>query len=171
VSLQWRTLHQQLLEGTSSDGLALVLDYGYPANRLFNPRGRADGSLSCYRGHRLSRDPLQDPGHQDITSHVNLDDLRLAAVAADWAEIGWWPLAEFLVRAGIDEVMHEHGVGEEADLNADTVIERQEIKRLLDPDGMGSDLKMLVQARGAMIDAAREILGLRIADCGLKVEG
>ena len=29
--------------------------------------------------------------------------------------------------------------------------ERQEIKRLLDPEGMGSDLKMLVQAKGAMI--------------------
>ena len=35
--------------------------------------------------------------------------------------------------------------------------QRQEIKRLLDPDGMGSDLKMLVQGRGELADAAAEI--------------
>jgi SAM-dependent MidA family methyltransferase len=162
LSLDWRTAHRSLLDQVSGNGLALVLDYGYPAHRLFDPRGRSGGSLSCYRGHRLSRDPLEDPGHTDITSHVNLDDLRSAAAGADWAEIGWWPLAEFLVKAGIDEEMHDRGVGIEAELNANTVTERQEIKRLLDPDGMGSDLKMLIQARGVMLDAARGLF--RVGD-------
>jgi SAM-dependent MidA family methyltransferase len=48
----------------------------------------------------------------------------------------------------------------EADLDATTVAERQEVKRLLDPEGMGSDLKMLVQAKGVMIDAAGKALSL-----------
>ena len=48
----------------------------------------------------------------------------------------------------------------DADLDAATVTARQEVKRLLDPEGMGSDLKMLVQARGQMIDVARRVLSL-----------
>jgi SAM-dependent MidA family methyltransferase len=38
------------------------------------------------------------------------------------------------------------------------VAERQEVKRLLDPDGMGSDLKVLVQGVGGLADAAAEDL-------------
>jgi SAM-dependent MidA family methyltransferase len=160
LSLEWQSGHRDLLRRLPGDAAVLVLEYGYPASRLFNARGRAGGSLSCYRGHRLSRDPLIDPGEWDITAHVNIGDLRSAAAVEGWAEIGWWPLAEFLVRAGIEGAMHRLGVGEEAELTADTVTHRQEIKRLLDPDGMGSDLRMLVQARGAMLDALRKVLKL-----------
>ena len=46
----------------------------------------------------------------------------------------------------------------EADLDSETIAARQEIKRLLDPEGMGSDLKMLVQAKGEMIAAAESVL-------------
>ena len=48
----------------------------------------------------------------------------------------------------------------EAELDAATVSARQEIKRLLDPEGMGSDLKMLVQAKGDMVEVARKVLSL-----------
>ena len=34
------------------------------------------------------------------------------------------------------------------------------MKRLLDPEGMGSDLKMLVQAKGEMVDIAQSVLSL-----------
>ena len=158
LSLEWRTAQRDLLTRFPGGGLALVLEYGYPAARLYNPRGRGGGSLSCYRDHRLSRDPLVEPGLFDITAHVNVDDLRTAASEAGWAEVGWWPLAEFLGRAGIANEVSERGVGEEAELTADVITERQEIKRLLDPDGMGSDLRMLVQGRGEMGEFAREVL-------------
>jgi SAM-dependent MidA family methyltransferase len=46
----------------------------------------------------------------------------------------------------------------EAALDAATVTARQEVKRLLDPEGMGSDLKVLIQAKGKMIDVAKSIL-------------
>jgi TRAP-type C4-dicarboxylate transport system substrate-binding protein len=82
--------------------------------------------------------------------------------ATGWTEIGLWPLAEFLLRAGLAAELEERGLGPDAELDAATFGTRQELKRLLDPDGMGSDLKMLVQARGALIDAARSALRLEL---------
>jgi SAM-dependent MidA family methyltransferase len=152
--------HLNLLGAAGGDGLCLVLDYGYEARRLYDPRGRRGGSLSTFHRHELGRDPLASPGEVDLTAHVNWDDLRAAANAASWLELGLFPLADFLVRAGIAEELEERGLGMDADLDAATVTARQEVKRLLDPEGMGSDLKMLVQARGQMIDVARRVLSL-----------
>ncbi len=162
ANLESEPFHNQLLSAAGDDGLALILDYGYPAQRLYNSRGRAGGSLVAYREHRLVTDLLADPGLQDLTAHVNWDDLRRAAVGAGWREIGLWPLAEFLVRAGLAAEVASEGLGMEADLDAHTVTERQEIKRLLDPDGMGSDLKMLVQGRGSLADIAEGLLAEQV---------
>jgi len=149
--------HRAML-GSAVDGIVMVLDYGYHAVRLFDPRGRRHGSLVSYRRHRVGRDLLESPGEQDLTAHVNWDDLRLAAKSCGWDEIALMPLAEFLVRAGIGGRVDEAGFGMEADLDAETVTARQEIKQLLDPDGMGSDLKMLIQGRGELAEIVREIL-------------
>ncbi len=153
-------LHRGLLENLGEDGLCLVLDYGYEAKRLYDPRGRRGGSLTTFRCHQLGRDPFAAPGKTDLTAHVNWDDLRNAGESAGWTEVGLWPLAEFLVRAGIENDLAELGLGMEADLDAATITARQEIKRLLDPEGMGSDLKMLVQARGRMVEAAEAVFML-----------
>jgi len=152
--------HRDLLDSVGDDGLCLVLDYGYESSRLYQPRGRRGGSLSTFHRHELGRDPLVRPGEIDLTAHVNWDDLRNAATASGWQEIGLWPLAEFLVRSGIAEELEDRGLGMEAALDAATVIARQEVKRLLDPEGMGSDLKMLVQAKGEMVEVARSALAL-----------
>jgi SAM-dependent MidA family methyltransferase len=56
--------------------------------------------------------------------------------------------------------MERAGLGMEAELDARTVSERQEIKRLLDPEGMGSDLKALVQATPDVADTVAELLPL-----------
>lgn len=148
--LRAQDLHRRHLQWAGEDALMLTLDYGYEARRLYDARGRGQGSLACYRRHQLTRDPLESPGEQDITAHVNWDDLRVAARAGGWREISLWPLAEFLVRAGLAEVVECFDLGIEAPMDARTIRERQEIKRLLDPEGMGSDLKILIQGRGAM---------------------
>jgi len=159
ANLAAESTHRDLLNAAGTDGLCLVLDYGYETRRLYDPRGRRGGSLSTFQRHELGRDPLRTPGEVDLTAHVNWDDLRGAAASAGWGEIGLWPLAEFLVRAGIAEELEERGLGMDADLDAATITARQEIKRLLDPEGMGSDLKMLVQAKGEMVDVAKKLLG------------
>jgi SAM-dependent MidA family methyltransferase len=160
VNLDALGLHRALLQLAGGQGMALVLDYGYPAARLYDARGRRGGSLACYRTHLLGRDPLERPGEQDITAHVNWDDLRSVARGTGWEETGLWQLAEFMVRAGIGDLMKDAGVGGRADLTVEVVAERQEVKRLLDPDGMGSDLKMLVQACGPMVEIAASALQL-----------
>jgi SAM-dependent MidA family methyltransferase len=153
-------MHRLLLSAAGDCGLCLVLDYGYEARRLYDPRGRGGGSLTTFHRHRLGRDPLESPGEVDLTAHVNWDDLRFAAKAVEWAEIGLWPLAEFLVRAGLEDELEKRGLGMEADLDAATITTRQEIKRLVDPEGMGSDLKVLIQAKGEMVDVAQSVLSL-----------
>ncbi len=160
LSLEAAPLHRSLLGATPPPAVAVILDYGYPAARLYDPRGRRSGSLACYRGHRLSRDPLQAPGKQDITAHVNWDDLRLAAAEAGWEEVALLPLAELMVRGGLAELVEAAGLGMERDLDAESVRQRQELKRLLDPDGMGTDLRALVQATPHARAAALAVLGL-----------
>lgn len=160
LNLEAGPLHRELLRWAGVEGVVVVLDYGYPARRLYDPRGRKRGSLATFRGHRMGRDPLEAPGEQDLTAHVNWDDLRRAAADEGWEEVGLWPLAELLVRGGLGELVAEAGLGLEAELDAATVTARQELKRLLDPQGMGTDLKVLVQAAPAAAAAAREALAL-----------
>lgn len=148
--LSARAYHKRHIRWAGDDALMLVLDYGYEARRLYDARGRGQGSLACYHRHQVSRDPFESPGEQDITAHVNWDDIRGGAQEEGWEEIGLWPLAEFLVRAGLEDVAERFDLGMEAPMNSRTIRERQEIKRLLDPEGMGSDLKMLIQGRGFM---------------------
>jgi len=145
ANLRAEDLHRNHLEWAGARATALILDYGYDARRLYNPRGRMEGSLSCFFRHELSRNPLSRPGGQDIIAHVNWDDLRRAAETAGWVEQSLMPLALFLFHSGIGEIAGELGLGMDAELDADTISERQELKRLLDPEGMGSDLKVLVQ--------------------------
>jgi SAM-dependent MidA family methyltransferase len=156
------TLHRTVLRCAAGAGLSLVLDYGYEARRLYDPRGRRGGSLATFAGHRVGRDPLETPGEIDLTAHVNWDDLRQAAKAEGWTELGLWPLAELLVRAGLAAELEARGLGMEAELDAATLSARQEVKRLLDPDGMGSDLKVLAQARGELVDAAASVLSFEL---------
>jgi len=156
------TVHRRLLAAVGEQGLALVLDYGYETRRLYDARGRRGGSLATFHRHRVGRDPLETPGEVDLTAHVNWDDLRNAAEAEGWVEVGLWPLAEFLVRAGIEQELADRGLGMEAELDADTVTARQEVKRLLDPEGMGSDLKVLVQAKGEMVETAKSVLSFEL---------
>jgi SAM-dependent MidA family methyltransferase len=152
------TLHRLMLRAAAGPGLCLVLDYGYEARRLYDPRGRRGGSLTTFAGHRIGRDALETPGEIDLTAHVNWDDLRHAGAAEGWTELGLWPLAELLVRAGLAAELEARNLGMEAELDAATVSARQEIKRLLDPEGMGSDLKMLVQAKGDLVETASSVL-------------
>lgn len=146
------------LEWAGDNAVDLVLDYGYGAARLYNHRGKAQGSLVCYSRHELARDPLQRPGECDITAHVNWDDLRRSARSAGWCELGCYQLAELLVRAGLATVLQRYGLGEEVEIDSDTYAVRQEVKRLLDPDGMGADLKALIHGQGALAQALAEIL-------------
>ncbi len=61
----------------------MIIDYGHDAATLYSA-SHATGTLTTYRGHAAERREegpgwLLEPGERDITSHVNLTGIALAA--------------------------------------------------------------------------------------------
>lgn len=135
VSLEWEPLYRRLARSLE-EGLVVTCDYGFETAALFDPRVRRHGTLACYRGHRVHRDPFRSPGGQDITAHVDLAALREAGEAEGLVTLGLLRQAAYLTSAGIfDEIAASPGSASDA-------------QRLLDGEGMGEEIRVLVQGRG-----------------------
>jgi len=154
---QVRALHGEHLRWCGEDGLALVLDYGYPAHRLYNARARRAGTLVGYRRHELVTDVLDQPGSTDITAHVNFDDLVRAGGDAGWESLDLEPLGKFLALHGALDFLPT-AKGRQGPLSAREWVELAAAKRLLSPAGMGSDLKVLAQGRGKVWAAYQQLV-------------
>ena len=142
-----QAIHAEHLAWCGRNALVLLVDYGYAARQLYNPRGRRGGSLVGYRDHRPVADVLADPGEIDLTAHVNFDDLDLAAADLGWERGGAQPLGRFLALHGALELL-PGGAGRETPLEPREWAEVAAARRLLSPAGMGTDLKALLQGRG-----------------------
>jgi SAM-dependent MidA family methyltransferase len=142
-------LHAQHLAWCGKNALAFIVDYGHPARKLYNPRGRRHGSLVGYRGHTMVENVLSQPGATDLTAHVNLDDLQHAAAAVGWDRGMVRALGSFLAMHGAVEHLPA-GVAAGAPLTPSEWAELGAAKRLLLPSGMGADLKVLAQGRGVL---------------------
>lgn len=101
-----------------SQGLALILDYGYPAEALFS---RSQGTLLTYYRHTLGSDPLVRLGEQDISCHVDFTTLATSAHRAGLQVIGVTSQRAFLGKLGI----------------ASLTDDRRAVSTLCDPDGLG----------------------------------
>lgn len=151
IRLQARWFHQQVLRWAGDDAVVFVLDYGYPARSLYNPRARRGGSLVGYRQQRPVTDLLSLPGQVDITAHVNWDDLLLAGKSRGFDAKPLEPLGLFLTRWGLLEISRPQG--------GKTL--PWEVRAMVHPAGMGSDLKVLVQGKGALWECWQELDGQR----------
>jgi SAM-dependent MidA family methyltransferase len=115
-------------------GLLLLIDYGHPATRLYEP---SRGSLlRAYVGHRVYDDPFRNVGRQDLTAHVDLTAVRRAALAAGLAELGTTTQAEFLAGLGIADRLVALQAGGQPELGA-YLEARAAVVRLLDPSATG----------------------------------
>jgi SAM-dependent MidA family methyltransferase len=118
-------------------GRVVVIDYASTTGDLACRPWRS--WLRTYRGHDKGTHPLVDPGSQDITSEVAVD--QLAAVREPDALRSQ---RQFLLFHGIDELVEEgRRVWSErahvADLAALTARSRvREAEALLEPDGLGA---------------------------------
>jgi len=163
VRLLTRPLHARHLAWLGLQGLLLVLDYGHPANRLYDPRSRRLGTLVGYRGHRVVYDVLREPGECDITAHVNFDDLVAVATEKGWESEPPQPLGLFLAQTGAFEHLPPAvALGEP--LAPEDWAELAAAKRVLSPSGMGADLKVLAQGRGRVWGAYRALATPPLAD-------
>ncbi len=133
----WAPLYGRLAAALHR-GLLVTFDYGYERERLLDPRIRRHGTLACYRKHRVHRDALSALGEQDLTAHVDFTALREAGEAAGLETVAFSRQALWLTALGLFE-----DLGPDADL-----ARRQEAAALLDPEGMGDQIRVLVQARG-----------------------
>src|SRR5262249_44093177 len=93
-------------------GLALILDYGYPAEAFY---ARPQGTLLTYYRHTLGSDPLVRMGEQDISVNVDFTTLASAAHAAGLTVIGVTSQRAFLRNLGIGarapQLMDPSGLG------------------------------------------------------------
>jgi SAM-dependent MidA family methyltransferase len=116
-------------------GVVLVIDYGHPAAELYGPT-RTAGTLLAYSGHRVHDDWALAVGRQDLTAQVDFSALDRAARAAGLVPIGLTSQAEFLVGAGMDELLEAIRSDPTTTLE-DWLAVRSAVARLLDPRAMG----------------------------------
>ena len=69
------------LAGLLGEGLLLLFDYGYPRAQLYDRR-RLGGTLMTFRRHAPGEDPYAYAGEQDITCHIDIDQVREAVEGA-----------------------------------------------------------------------------------------
>ena len=151
VSLDWASLYAAICRIVPR-GLIVTFDYGFPQETLFRSRLRRYGTAAAYAGQRVSRDLLADPGRQDLTAHINFTDLIRTGEAAGFTTLFFERQAKFLLSLGITE--HElfkpidEVQAESLAAGVELLDRRDEARRLVLPDGIGEEIRVLVQGRG-----------------------
>ncbi len=147
VAPGWGPLYGELARRLGR-GLLVTCDYGFERERLFDPRVRRHGTLACYTRQRVHRNPFVQVGEQDLTAHVDFTTLIRAGEAAGLTTVALTRQALWLTACGLFEELQGAGVAT-----------RHGAMALLDGEGMGEEIRVLVQARG--IDAG-EVLDLKV---------
>jgi SAM-dependent MidA family methyltransferase len=151
VSLEWGALYDDICRFVNR-GLIVTFDYGLPQSKLFRGRLRRFGTAAAYAKQRVSRDLLINPGQQDLTAHINFDDLRRTGEGQVFASLFFDIQAKFLLALGATEHELFTPIGEVSIESANEGLallqHRDDAKRLILPDGIGADIRVLVQERG-----------------------
>jgi NADH dehydrogenase [ubiquinone] 1 alpha subcomplex assembly factor 7 len=112
-------------------GISLIIDYGHE-------RSAPGDTLQALHGHRFAH-PLDNPGEQDLTAHVDFEGIRHAARKAGAAVTDVVPLGEWLRRLGIDA--RAEALARSNPERADEV--RAALTRLIARDQMGDLFKVI----------------------------
>jgi SAM-dependent MidA family methyltransferase len=136
------------LSAVLTAGLVLLIDYGFPAREFYHPQ-RATGTLMCHYRHRAHPDPLALVGLQDITAHVDFTAVADAAHAAGLQVAGFTTQGNFLLGAGLVNMLGEAGDDARAHLTLTA-----QVKKLTLPTEMGELFKVLALTRGLHIPLA-----------------
>jgi SAM-dependent MidA family methyltransferase len=127
-------------------GLLVTCDYGYDRGRLLDARVRRHGTLACYTRQRVHRNPFVKVGEQDLTAHVDLTALMRAGEEAGLTTVKLTRQALWLAACGLF-----------ADLADAGPTERRAAMALLDGEGMGEDIRVLVQTRDVRVDGLFDV--------------
>jgi SAM-dependent MidA family methyltransferase len=142
-------------------GYILTIDYGYPANRFYNPR-RSQGTLQCYYQHHRHNDPYIYLGQQDITAHIDFTALERWGERCGLDNMGFTQQGLFLMALGLGDRIAKLPYKEQP--LAETLRRRDGLHQLLDPMGLGG-FGVLVQSKGLTeTEAAQPLKGFVIPD-------
>jgi len=125
---------------TLEQGVALLIDYGYPRHEYYHP-DRSGGTLVCHYRHRAHFDPFVWPGLTDLSSFVDFTAVADGAVDAGLDVLGFSSQAGFLLSLGIQDML------ESASDERDRLRLSGEIKRLTLPAEMGEKFKVMALGR------------------------
>lgn len=126
----------QGLGGELTEGVVIVLDYGREGAALRDPASRMAGTALAYQGHRATTDLLSEPGSRDLTAHVDLTLLRVAAQMGGLRHMASTTQAKFLATAGVDGEVARTRTGPAATLEGAIAL-RSALAQLMDPRRMG----------------------------------
>ena len=130
-------------------GVMLLIDYGFRRAEFYHP-SRNTGTLMCHYRHHAHTDPFLYPGLQDITAHVDFTDVAEAGIAAGLTLEGYTSQAQYLLSAGIADLLAQHSPEDAAAYLPLT----NQAQRLLSPAEMGEFFKVIAFSRGdATLDA------------------
>lgn len=123
-------------------GVALFLDYGFPAREYYHAQ-RSAGTLMCHYLHHAHDDPLCLVGLQDITAHIDFSAVAAAARTSGFDVLGYTTQAHFLINCGITDVL-----AATPPTNAAAYLPQSaEAQKLISPAEMGELFKVIVLGR------------------------
>lgn len=125
-------------------GFVLTVDYGEESQQLYSSE-RFNGTMRCFRRHRLEGNPFQYIGEQDITASVNFSSLSRWGAGFGLNNLGLFTQADFLLNAGILEMINRPDSFQH---DAEHYRAASAVKKLILPGGMGFVFKVLVQYKG-----------------------
>ncbi|QMS91140.1 class I SAM-dependent methyltransferase [Nostoc edaphicum CCNP1411] len=140
AALDWLSIVADRLQR----GYVLTIDYGYPANRYYNPR-RSQGTLQCYYHHRFHDNPYINIGRQDITAHVNFTALERWGEKYNLKNIGFIQQGLFLMALGLGDRIA--ALSYQKQLLSQLLQRRDALHQLIDPTGLGG-FGVLIQSKG-----------------------
>jgi SAM-dependent MidA family methyltransferase len=147
VSLEWEAYYRDLCRFVKR-GMIVTFDYGFPQEQLFHSRVRRFGTAAAYHAQRVTRDLLASPGEQDLTAHINFTDLIRAGEESGFRTLFFDRQAKFLLALGAGE----DPLIQTAPRSIEELQQREDARRLILPDGIGEDIRVLVQGRGLSDD-------------------
>jgi SAM-dependent MidA family methyltransferase len=124
-------------------GIALFIDYGFPAREYYHPQ-RSMGTMRCHYRHRFHGDPFFMPGLQDITAHVDFSAMARAAESAGAEVYGFTTQAYFLISCGLAVLVS----GGDPGMTLSRLKATSAVHRLISPAEMGELFKVLGIGRG-----------------------
>ena len=130
-------------------GLILMIDYGFGEREYYHPQ-RHMGTLRAHYRHHALDDPFYLPGLCDLTAHVDFSAVVRAAEASGLSLAGYASQANFLINAGLTELLMQISPTDAAVY----LPQANAVQRLVSPAEMGDLFKVMGFTQGSVTPLA-----------------